>query len=75
MSSNLNYKKNKQPKKSMNIIKDTQAQLSTELILILSAILVITLITAQIILNYENQITKTTEKILNTTRNTILTKI
>lgn len=59
----------------MNIIKDTQAQLSTELILILSAILVITLITAQIILNYENQITKTTEKILNTTRNTILTKI
>lgn len=59
----------------MNIIKDTQAQLSTELILILSAILTITLITAQIILNYENQITKTTEKILNTTRNTILTKI
>ncbi|PAV06857.1 hypothetical protein [Methanosphaera cuniculi] len=59
----------------MNIIKDIHAQLSTEIILILSSILIITLITAQMTLDYENKITTKTQQILNTTRNTILTKI
>lgn len=59
----------------MNIIKDIHAQLSTEIILILSSILIITLITAQMTLDYENKITLKTQQILNTTRNTILTKI
>ncbi|WP_304124851.1 hypothetical protein [Methanosphaera cuniculi] len=59
----------------MNIIKDIHAQLSTEIILILSSILIITLISAEMTLDYENKITIKTQQILNTTRNTILTKI
>lgn len=59
----------------MDIIKENKGQISAELILILSAMSMIILITAYYTTNILEDITNHTEKVIETGRDTILSKL
>lgn len=59
----------------MNIIKENKGQISAELILILSAMSMIILITAYYSTNILEDITNHTEKVIETGRDNILSKL
>ncbi len=59
----------------MDIIKENKGQISAELILILSAMSMIILITAYYTTNILEDITNHTEKVIETGRDNILSKL
>ncbi|MCI5866573.1 MAG: hypothetical protein SOZ23_01655 [Methanosphaera sp.] len=59
----------------MKIIKDQKAQISIEVILIVTTVLIIILVVANFTINYYTTIATNTKTILNTTHNSIINKI